>query len=52
MMKNILKSLFVAVALVAGSNIAFADNITATLVHTASSYCETDASDYVRTVDS
>ena len=51
-MKNILKSLFVAVALVAGSTMAFADNITATLVHTASSYCETDASAYVSTVDS
>ena len=49
-MKNILKSLFVAVALVFGVNV-HADNITATLTHTASSYTGSDANTWTSTVD-
>ncbi|MDO4934209.1 MAG: hypothetical protein Q4E71_06340, partial [Prevotella sp.] len=51
MKKNLLKSILMAVALVLGTTGAWADEITATLVHTASSYSERTAGTFTSTVD-
>ena len=51
MKKHILRTLLFAVALVSGTIGALADEITATLVHTASSYCENTAGAFTSTVD-
>ncbi|MBP3511490.1 MAG: hypothetical protein J6K19_05570 [Prevotella sp.] len=50
MRKNLLKTLLVAIGLVMGVNV-WADEITATLVHTASSYCGDNANVFTSTVD-
>lgn len=51
MKKNLLKSILMTVALILGTTGAWADEITATLVHTASSYCGTSNSTFTSTVD-
>ena len=51
MKKNLLKSILMAVALVLGTTGAWADEITATLVHTASSYSERTAGTFTSTID-
>lgn len=51
MKKNLLKSILMAVALVLGTTGAWADEITATLVHTASSYSEGTAGTFTSTID-
>lgn len=51
MKKNLLKSILMAVALVLGTTGAWADEITATLVHTASSYSGTTAGAFTSTID-
>lgn len=51
MKKNLLKSILMTVALIFGVTGAWADEITATLVHTASSYCGTSNSTFTSTVD-
>lgn len=51
MKKNLLKSILMAVALIFGVTGTWADEITATLVHTASSYCGTSNSTFTSTVD-
>ena len=50
MKKNLLKTMLVATALTMGMN-AWADEVTATLTHTASSFCGSDANAYTSTVD-
>jgi hypothetical protein len=50
MKKNLLKSLLVVVALTMGMN-AWADEVEATLTHTASSYCGSDANVYTSDID-
>ncbi len=52
MKRNLLKTMLVAVGLVAGMSGAWADEITATLVHTAATSCGTDKTVITGTVDS
>ncbi len=51
MKKNLLKSILMAVVLVLGTTGAWADEITATLVHTASSKSESTAGTFISTID-
>lgn len=51
MKKNLLKSILMTVALILGTTGAWADEITATLVHTASSKSETTAGVFTSTID-
>ena len=51
MTKKLLKSMLVAAGMVMGLNVAQAESIEATLMHTASSSCGGDAAAYTSTVD-